>query len=397
MTARIHLLDFLRGSAVLGMLVVNMPWHAGDSMARVYDPDVASVAAWLSQYLIFDQRFMPIFAMLFGSGLLLMHRPEKPLGPFAPYYLKRMAILLAIGICHAYLLWPGDILITYAVCGPFLLLALHLSPARLIVIGIALKMLNMAFNQWPELYELTVEAMLFTWWVDYGDAPSTINQAYAGGYGDLFRYNVWRNQFIQWTALPYFRVWNALGFMLIGMGLFKLGIIQGLRSPAFYRSLAVWALVAGIPLVLYGIVARIGVNETVGPYLGFTSELPLSGITFLTGCAITSLAMLSGLNILHPMLPIWWRTSIERVGRMALTNYLMQSVLILLLFHGLKLLPFDALDPDALFGLTVAVWLIQIGFSRLWLSHHDQGPVEALWRRLCGPNPSSAGAKLSAA
>lgn len=386
---RIHSLDFLRGAAVLGMLVVNIPWHAGDSMSRVYEADAASVSAWLLQYLIFDQRFMPIFAMLFGSGLLLMHRPEEPLGPFAPYYLKRMTILLGFGIAHAYLLWPGDILITYAICGPFLLLAVHLSPVKLILAGIALKSINLAFNQWPELYDMTLYAALFAWWVDYGDAPSTIRQAYAGSYGDLFSYNAWRNQFIQWTALPYFRVWNALGFMLIGMGLFKLGVIQGERSRDFYRKLAIWALVIGGPLILYGVLARIGANETVGPFLGFTTELPLSGITFLAGCAITSLAMLGGLHLVHPLLPGWWRSSIERVGRMALTNYIVQSALLLLLFHGFKAVAFDTLDHDALLGLVIATWIIQIALSRLWLARFRQGPLEAVWRRLSGANPSS--------
>ena len=386
---RIHSLDFLRGAAVLGMLVANIPWHAGDSMSRVHEADAASVSAWLLQYLVFDQRFMPIFAMLFGSGLLLMHAADEPLGKFSTYYLKRMAFLLGFGIAHAYLLWPGDILITYAVCGPFLLLAMHMSPLRLILAGIALKSVNLVFNQWPEVYDATLNALLFAS-VDYGAAPSTIVQAYAGSYADLFSYNAWRNQFIQWTGLPHFRVWNALGFMLIGMGLFKLGIVQGERPREFYRRLATWSLVIGSPLVLYGVLARIGANATVGPFLGFTAELPLSGITFLTGCAITSLAMLSGLHLLHPLLSDWWRTSIERVGRMALTNYILQSALLLILFHGFKALPFDRLDHDALLGLVVATWGIQIAVSRFWLAHFNQGPLEAIWRRLSGANPSSA-------
>ncbi|MEL7047273.1 MAG: DUF418 domain-containing protein, partial [Pseudomonadota bacterium] len=104
------------------MLVANIPWHAGDSMSRVLDPDAASVLAWLVQYLIFDQRFLPLFCMLFGAGaLLLASRPHASV-PFAPFFLKRMLILFLIGVLHAYLLWPGDILITYAVCAPFLLL-----------------------------------------------------------------------------------------------------------------------------------------------------------------------------------------------------------------------------------------------------------------------------------
>lgn len=386
---RINALDFLRGIAVLGMLIANVPWHAGDSMSRVHDPDISSVAAWILQYLIVDQRFMPIFAMLFGAGLLLMHNPDERSNDFVRYYLKRMAILLGIGIVHAYLIWPGDILITYAICGPFLLLSMHHSPIRLALFAVGLQAINILFAQWPPVYDATLGALLFDWWVDYGDAPSTIQQAYAGSYSDLFQYNSWRNQFIQWTGLTSFRVWNALSFMLIGMALFKSGILQGERSSEFYRKLFLTALLVGGPLVIYGLMARIGANETVGPYLGFTMDLPLSKATFIVGCAIASFAMLSILHLVYRACPKWWQERVENVGRMALTNYLMQSVLFLFLFHGLKIFPFDSLDHDSMLGLVVIVWVIQIVFSSLWLSSFRQGPLEMLWRRLAGENPSS--------
>lgn len=379
---RIHSLDFLRGLAILGMLVANIPWHAGDSMSRLREPDAASVAAWLAQYLIFDQRFMPMFGMLFGASMLLLASRYDDPSRFAPYYLKRMSILFLIGVAHAYLLWPGDILITYAVCAPFLLLARHQSAARLLIIGVLLKTVNLVFNEWPQVYEATLERILFSWWVNYGEAPSTIVEAYAGGYGDLFAYNAWRNQFLQWTALPYFRVWNALGFMLIGMGLFKLGVLQGARSASFYKRMALAALALGAPFVFYGVFARIGANPTVGPYLGFKTELPLSSITFLLGCAVSSFAVLGGAHLFFQRFAGRATEPIERVGRMALTNYLLHSVIFLCIFHVFKLLPFDTLDHDVLFALVFSTWAFQIAFSWVWLSRFKQGPVEAAWRKL---------------
>ncbi len=379
---RIRSLDFLRGLAILGMLVANIPWHAGDSMSRVIDPDVTSVAAWFLQYLVFDQRFLPIFCMLFGAGaLLLASRPSAP-QPFAPYFLCRMLILFSIGVAHAYLLWPGDILITYAVCSPFLLLTLNWSVGRLITVGVLLKSINLIFSEWPQVYEATLERVLFSWWVDYGDAPSTIGEAYAGSYAALFEYNAWRNQFLQWTALPYFRVWNALGFMLIGMALYKLGLLQGARSPEFYRRLSTVALALGAPLVVYGVAARVGMNPTVGPYLGFVVELPLSKVTFLVGCAILSIAVFGGAHLFFRRFAGSMTEPIERVGRMALTNYLLHSVIFVLLFHVFKVLPFDALDHDTLLVLVLITWAFQIAFSWVWLARFRRGPVEALWRRL---------------
>ncbi len=379
---RIHSLDFLRGVAILGMLVANIPWHAGDTMSRVIDPDAASVAAWLLQYLVFDQRFLPIFCMLFGAGaLLLATRPSAP-EQFNRYFLIRMLILFLIGVAHAYLLWPGDILITYAVCSPFLLLALNWSTTRLLVVGILLKSVNLVIAEWPQVYEATLERVLFAWWIDYGDAPSTITEAYAGSYADLFAYNAWRNQFIQWTGLPHFRVWNALGFMLIGMALYKLGVLQGARPSRYYGRMAIVSFGLGMPLVVYGVFARIGVNPTVGPYLGFVTELPLSKLTFLLGCAVSSFGVLAVAHLVFRRFAGQATELVERVGRMALTNYLMHSVIFLLVFHVLEALPFDALDHDVLFALVLATWTFQIAFSRAWLGAFRQGPVEALWRRI---------------
>ncbi|MCC3861183.1 DUF418 domain-containing protein [Pseudemcibacter aquimaris] len=379
---RILSLDFLRGVAVLGMLIANVPWHAGTSMSRVYDPDLTSTVAWLLQYLVFDQRFMPIFCMLFGASLYLLAGSDTHSSKFNRYYLRRMAILMVLGVAHAYLLWPGDILITYAVCGPFLLLFMNVRVSYLICFGVVFKLIDLAIGEWPGLYTSTIEQVLFSWWVDYGPAPSTAAEAYSGSYGDFLKYNTWRNQFIQWTALPNFRIWNALGFMLIGMALFKTGVLQGSKNTLYYRKMLMFSLLAGLPLLLYGIFARIGINETVGAYLGFTETLPLKNITFRTGCAILSFSVLSGLHLIYPTLSRTFATKIEAVGKMALTNYIFHSVLFVLIFHSFELIAFDTLDHDELFLIVVIVWIVQIIMSSLWLKNFKQGPLEAVWRKM---------------
>ena len=377
---RIRSLDFLRGLAILGMLVANIPWHAGDSMSRVLDPDLSSIVAWLAQYLFFDQRFMPIFCMLFGAGAVLLAASHQP-HSFTRFYSIRMALLFVLGVLHAYMLWPGDILITYAVCAPFVLFASGWPPARLFLVGVLLKAVDVAFAQWPEIYDASLHRLLFAWWVDYGEAPGTISEAYAGSYADLFAYNAWRNQYLQWTALPYFRVWNALGFMMIGMGLFKTGVIQGAKPARFYRRMILASLALGTPLVLYGVLARVGINPTLGPYVGFTEVLPLRYLTFSLGCAITAFAVLGSALLLHHNKTSRILHAIECVGRMALSNYLMHSLLFVLIFHSAALLPFDQLDHDVLWLLVLGTWILQITLSTIWLDRHSQGPIEWLWRR----------------
>ncbi len=379
---RIQSLDFIRGVAVLGMLVANVPWHAGTSMSRVYDADFSSAVAWLGQYLIFDQRFMPLFCMLFGASIYLLAGGDGPTRQFNRYFFRRMSILLAFGIAHAYLLWPGDILITYAVCGPLLLLFFRSPIWFLLTVGTLFKGMDLAFGEWPHLYTASLERLLFSWWVDYGEAPSNAVTAYAGSYSDLLTYNAWRNQFLQWTALPYFRVWNALGFMLIGMALFRSGVLQGNCSRHFYRKMAFVSFTIALPLVVYGIFARVGVNSSVGPFLGFTTDLPLQNITFRTGTAAMSFTVLAVLHLTYPKVSERMKKMIEPVGKMALSNYIFHSVFFLLLFHVAIPNRFDTLDHDTLFMLVIIVWAIQLFGSRLWLKHLKQGPLEAAWRHL---------------
>lgn len=352
-------------------------------MSRVLEPDVWSVAAWLNQYLIFDQRFVPIFCMLFGASIYLLAGSEGATKGFSTYYLRRMSVLLLLGVAHAYILWPGDILITYSVCGPFLLLFYRAPVWSLVLVGISFKIIGLIIGEWPQVYFATLDKWLFSW-VEIGEAPSSIAEAYAGSYADLFTYNAWRNQFIQWTALPYFRIWNAFGFMLIGMALFRSGILQGGKSASFCKKWAVIGLSMGLPLVLYGVLARIGSNPTVGPFLGFTTDLPLQNIAFRTGCAVLSLALLSALHCVYPNLSDRVKSMIEAVGRMALTNYIFHSILFLIIFHVVFPRAFDTLDHDILFLLVVGVWGIQLGGSQLWLKYFKQGPLEAFWRWLAG-------------
>lgn len=98
-------LDFLRGIAILGMLVANVPWHVGNSMSRVIEPSTSSITAWLIQYLVFDSRFLPIFCFLFGAGFWILLQRSETFRAFYPGYLKRMLVLFMIGVAHAYLLW----------------------------------------------------------------------------------------------------------------------------------------------------------------------------------------------------------------------------------------------------------------------------------------------------
>ncbi|MBR9824480.1 MAG: DUF418 domain-containing protein [Alphaproteobacteria bacterium] len=389
MSTRIESLDFLRGSAILGMLIANLPWHTGTSMSRIQEVDASSVAAWLLQYAIIDQRFMPVFCMLFGAGLLILAEGRRDAPGFKGFFLKRMGILFLIGLAHAYLIWPGDILLTYAICGPILLLFLRAGPVTLLAAGIALKVIHISILQWPDLYYQTLDRLLFAWWLEIGDPPMSEAEAYAGTYADLLAYNTWRNQFIQITAMLHWRIWNALGFMLIGMAFYRWGVLQGAASARMYKRMLIVGLAVGLPFLIYGLLARIGASDTVGPFLGWQVDWPLRGLAHNIGTAFTAIALLSLLVTgFHAAQGAAWLRPIQAVGRMALTNYVMHSVIFIVVFAGFEWVAYDTLDPDDRLVWVIAIWALQLSFSPLWLEAFNQGPLEMAWRRLAGSGPA---------
>jgi uncharacterized protein len=388
MTSRIDSLDFLRGTAVLGMLIANVPWHTGTSMSRMHEVDATSVLAWLLQYSVVDQRFMPVFAMLFGAGLLILAQGREAAPGFKSFFVRRMGLLFLIGLVHAYLIWPGDILLTYAICGPILLLFLRSGPATLFAVGVLLKILHIAILQWPAIYDQTLDRVLFAWWLEIGDPPMSEAAAYAGSYADLFAFNVWQNLHLQITAMFDWRIWDALGFMLIGMAFYRWGILQGTAPGKFYRRMLLIGLTVGLPTLIYGLLARIGASETVGPFLGWQVDWPLQGLAHNVGTGFTSIALLAALVLgFRDAGNAAWLSPIKAVGRMALTNYVMHSVIFLVIFAVFDWVPYDSLDPDDRLLWVLAIWAVQLVLSPVWLKLFGQGPLEGLWRRLAGAGP----------
>ena len=139
---RIQSIDVLRGFALLGILVMNVQSFAMiDSAYKIPttygDFQGVNYCVWLLSHLFADQKFMTIFSMLFGAGIVLMSRRREKTGlrPAAVHY-RRMGVLLLFGLLHAYLLWYGDILVTYALCGMPAFLFRKVRPRRVILLGI---------------------------------------------------------------------------------------------------------------------------------------------------------------------------------------------------------------------------------------------------------------------
>jgi uncharacterized protein len=372
---RVAAVDVLRGVALLGILTINIGSFALPDVA-FRDPRAAggfagaNFAAWLGCHLLFVQKMMSLFSMLFGAGLVLQtERSDARGASLTGTYYRRVLWLFVIGMLHAYLLWEGDILTAYALCGLVLYPFRRLRPAWLIALGLAVFLLavpaNVASSFLGPSEPVTAEAI------------ARDVAVHRGGYGELFWY---RAEQTMWMQTVLFVLWagpRAGGLMLVGMGLMKLGVFSAARSYRFYAVLAAVGYGVGLPVVGIGayLLLRHDFDEVYQSLVGGHFNYLGSLLVALGHAGTVMLVCKAG------ALP-WLTARLAAVGRMALTNYLMQTLLCTTLFYGYGGGLFDRLDRVELLGVVAAVWLLQLGYSPLWLRYFRFGPAEWLWRSL---------------
>ena len=384
-TARIEAIDVLRGFALLGILVMNiqgfaMPQAAYFNPTAYGDLEGANLYVWLAGRMLADQKFMAIFSMLFGAGIVLMAERSEGSGGARLHY-RRMGYLLVIGLLHAHLLWHGDILVTYAVCGMAVYPLRRLSPGWLAVLGTTLLAVGSASSVTGGLsldYWQKEELTAFTAEV-WRPTPEMIESSLATFRGSWLDQQPARSAealAFQTFFLIIWGFWRAGGLMLMGMALFKCGVFSARRSPRFYAGLIAAAVAVGLPLQAYGL------------SLDFERGWPLwsffIGAQFNYWPSIAVSLGYVGLVMLACRTPALRRLTrpFTAVGKTALTNYLLQSVLCTTLFYGHGLGWFGSVDRLGQVGLVAGVWAVQLLASPLWLRRFRFGPAEWAWRSL---------------
>ena len=349
---RITTLDAIRGVAVLGILLMNAI-SFGLEPAAYWNIGAGGIDTWLDWVIggageIFvDQKFMGLFSMLFGAGIVLFFERAREKGRRAGWLsFWRNALLLGIGLLHI-ALWDGDVLILYAICSVFLI-ALHRLDARALfaIGGLAiLGAVALAIAAQPTIH--TSGSDLDGFW-----QPGSLS-----------------GPVLAWFLADSFL--RALGMMLIGVGLYRTGVITGARSPEFYRRVAVWGLGIGLPLSIGGFAWMAATDFSpdvaiVGAVPNTLATLPLA----LAYLSLVALWNLRGETALH--------RRIHAVGRMALTNYLTQTIIGVIVLRTL----FEPADLNRSWILLfiVAVWVVQLAWSRPWLDRFRYGPFEWVWR-----------------
>ncbi len=359
-SARITSLDLIRGVAVLGILLMNVV-HFAFGRVPYLNLSAGGSESWLDWVvgiggeIFVDQKFMGIFSLLFGAGILLfIERAEARGGRPVRLNLWRNALLLGIGILHS-LLWEGDVLIVYAVSALFLIALRRLPGPWLIGVGASVFLLSvpvLLVNQ--AVTNATDIALSGVWTPSRGDEIDSagLNGAVLG-----------------LSLLGYFL--RGLGMILMGAGLYRLGFMQGALSARTYRLTASAGIAIGLPL------ASIGVLITaLGDYsrdVAFIGQLPNT-----LGTIPASLGYMSLIVLWNRDLDSALKQRFRAVGRMALTNYLTQTILGVLI---LTLLLSDlSVNRAGLLLFVLAVWTLQLWWSQAWMQRFRFGPAEWLWR-----------------
>lgn len=369
---RLREIDGLRGFALLGIIVVNMlffhsPYIYVDPFTWYQSPADKQAYQWIDIWV--QGSFYPLFAMLFGFGLAL--QAERFKGDFLRFGMKRMTVLLAIGIVHVLLLWAGDILITYAASGFVLLFLLRLPKVWLLILSLLMYLLPngaiLLLIYGVVLYE-PENAAIYT---SIQGVESSILAYGSGSWVEVFNQRIEDWLYINQGGL--FLIWmlfTILPLMMFGAWAAKAGIIQMIREKKekvlllSLLFLAVGTFLKWVPYLSEGTIFTATLQDSFGG--------PIQAI----GYAL----LFIGFVQFSPRFVLW--SLFEKAGKMSLSIYLLMSFLATLFFYSYGLGFYGKVDIATGTWIGLGIYVLCLIFAELWLMKFSRGPMETVWRKL---------------
>ena len=412
---RIIILDSLRGIAILGILLMNIPGFALPAPV-IYDPSVlnewgtANFKTWyfIEWFLEGSQR--ALFSLLFGAGIILFitRQGKKTEGLWpADYFFRRQLWLLLFGLFNAFvLLWFWDILFAYACCGMILFAFRRLSPKALIIASVICLLLMTLrenadfYREKATIYKGELVANLdsaktkltsvqqehlaaMTGMKEKATLESKKKEMEAnlrkvtGDYHTFYEYQSERS-FITETAFFYAVIWDVLLFMFLGMAFYKNGILMGNASSKVYWFMFVIGLGLGLVMSWYRLQPLIDFKFNRFDY---TKNVRIE--FYEISRTLRAIGIFGFIMLLFKSGWFKWLFALMRpVGQMAFTNYLMQSFLVGLFFYGIGFGMYGKLQRYEIYYVVLVTWILQIVWSHIWLRYFRFGPLEWLWRSL---------------
>ncbi len=391
-------IDAVRGFAVLGILLMNIVGMGLPTFAYI-DPtyygghEGPNLWAWAINFTLADGKMRGLFTMLFGASLMLVAgraEGQRP-GPAAIHY-RRVGWLFVFGMLHAYLLFFGDILVTYAIAGALVFLVRRWSPRLLIGLGAAILALlvlrglletqHLAAMRETATAPDASEALRKAWaQASFTlEPPAAIGAreilAYRGGFLDALKARAFIAAIMQTWFLINESLPEAIAQMMIGIGLYRSGFFTlGWTSRSYGLVLAVgWGIGVPVTAWLAWITVQDGFEPISRQTFSYWAALPRPFIALAHAAAILLLVRSSALNGLVSRL--------AAAGRMALSNYLGTSIITTFVFCGFGLGLYGHLQRYQLYGVVAVIWLLILLWSRPWMARFRYGPFEWIWRSL---------------
>lgn len=414
--SRLKVIDALRGVALLGILLMNIPYFSlPDYFSESFKNDPKNVNFWLYEFIgiVFEGKMRAMFGMIFGAGVLLFiaNKSDKGTSVHALFY-RRMFWLVLFGLIHAHLiLWIGDILYLYGVCGMIVYLFRNV-PAKYLVWAVPLVAVidftaNTFFYQDLRAKRIDYVAAtkaqtanqtltdaqtkaLTTWrevektMIPNREDAKANTVKMKSGYSTVASY-LRPLAFNGQTKYLIFGLWDSIALMLLGLALFKWGFLTGNWSNADYWKVLKIGYGIGLPLVMYEMYYSFHNFSTLEANLARMELVSINWVNLiypfqrilLVMAHAASLILLYKSGILQGLF-----NRLEAVGRMAFTNYISHSVICTLFFFGYGLNYFAELEFYQIYFVALAIWVFQLIISSIWLKYYRFGPLEWLWRSL---------------
>ena len=413
---RIKLIDALRGVALLGILLMNIPgFSMPNYSSEIYKNDPTTINFWVSKIIgvLFEGKMRAMFSVIFGAGILLFiaKKVKNGLSVHGLFY-RRMFWLLLFGLIHAHLiLWIGDILYLYAVCGMIVYLFRNVNPKYLVLAIPLVAIIDFSANTYfyQEIREKRIDYVeakkaqsenktltvaqnkaLVTWrevektMIPNREDAKENTQKMKSDYSTIASYL--RPLAIDGqTKYLFFGIWDSIALMLLGFALYKWGFLTGQWSNDNYRKVMLIGYGLGLPLVIYSTYYGFITYSTLEVNLKRMEEVTINWVDFIYPFQRILLVMAhtAALILLYKSKAIQGLFHrLEAVGQMAFTNYIMHSVICTLFFFGYGLNYYGVLEFYQIYYVVFAIWILQLIVSPIWLRHFNFGPLEWLWRSL---------------